>query len=341
MKNVKYILGNLFSDPIADDTFVFIHKINDALCLVWDGYDAKAKEVFIDNLTPVYTWSGKQARAIRLVPKYLRTKQEAKEAHVVDVQKELDKFSEAIAGKTGVSSWLSVEDGKFKHYVDRICHAAIAPNNVVISRHWEPIVHKWDMMGIEKQKNYRVWFDYVVNESPWKHAFMTNDFDAALKSHVEMDVNVVCFQVMGAITALRMGHEFPEIVKNFVFFINEGYSKPDAFVLASFLNSKYNIVSLQEGHTVFKSTHGLDELFRFIHQGYSKEPLKNKDAKAFSKQRRVGGYFGIQDNIARDGAGGFRNVPFLSKDKNGGWYAKIVCDAERMKQYIENKEYDV
>lgn len=338
MKNVKYICGNLFL-ALGVTHVVVVEPEEHGVVRVWDVVGKKLNSFFTHRLTPVLTKTGKQARAIRLVPKHLRPKEEAP---VVNVQAQLDKFSKAIAGKTGVSSWLSVEDGKFKSYVDRICHAAIAPNSVVISRHWEPIVHKWDMMTIERQKNYRVWFDYVTKESPWKHAFLTNDFEQALKNHVEMDVSVTCFQVMGAITALRMGHEFPDIVRNFVFFINEGYSKPDAFVLASFLNDKYTVFSLNEGHTVFKSTHGLDELFRFIHHGYSKEPLKDTNAKAFSKQRRVpGGYFGIQDNIAKDGAGGSRNVPFLSEDKEGGWYAKVVFDAERMKQYIENKEYDV
>jgi hypothetical protein len=335
MKKVKYILGNVFNDVITGALVVFI-KQGEACVHVWNTVTNSEKRVNSFDLIPVYTDSGKQKRAITKIPKNLLPIEAIKPKPVDDVQRELDKFTKAVMGKTGVSNWLSVEDGKFKQYVDRICHAGIAYNGIVISRHWEPVVHKYAMMRVERKERYKRWFDYVINRSPWKHVFITKDFDTALKSHVEIDVNVINYQVMGGITALRMGHEFPDIVKAYCQFLDDGFNEHDAFAMAGFLDNVYSLKFMTEGHTVFKNTHCIKGMFSFMHNGYAKPRAVDLP---FKTHRRVGWSFEIQSNIAKDVHHKTRDVPFITQDKKDGWSYVNKCNKKRLIEYIQNQEW--
>jgi hypothetical protein len=335
MKNVKYILGNVFLCEKTGSAVVFIaHK--DDRAHVWDVTLRVEDFPYAHELVAMLTPSGKHKRAITLIPKRLRPAEVAPiEAVEPDIQGKLDHFTKAVMGKTGVSSWLSVEDGKFKQHVDKICHASIASNGIVIRRHWEPIVHKYAMMTDSKKERYERWFGYVVNRSPWKHVFLTKDINAALKSHVEIDVNVVNYQVMGGITALRMGHEFPNIVEAYCQFLDDGFNEHDAFAMAGIVNREYILFSLQEGHTVFKNDHCIKEMFSFMHNGYAK-PKAN--ALPFKTHRRNGWGFNVQENIASENYDKVRNVPFIVNVKRG-WNSIRTLVKDRFVEYVQQQEW--
>lgn len=335
MKKVKYILGNVFLCEKTGNTVVFIDE-RDVRAHVWDTTLNVEGYPYLHDLVAVYTASGKHKRAITKIPKNLLPIEAIKPKPVFDVQDKLDKFTKAVMGKIGVSSWLSVEDGKFKQYVDRICHASIASNGIVISRHWEPIVHKYEVMSDECKERYKRWFDYVINRSPWKHVFLTKDFDTALKSHVEIDVDAINYQVMGGITALRMGHEFPDIVKAYCQFLDDGFNEHDAFAMSGFLDNVYSLKFMTEGHTVFKNNHCIKGMFSFMHNGYAKARAV---ALPFKTHRRVGWSFEIQSNIAKEVHHKTRDVPFITQENVAGWSRVNKCNKERLIEYVQNQEW--
>lgn len=86
-------------------------------------------------------------------------------------------------------------------------------------------------------KEMREWVRYIIQRSPFKHTFETQNMSAAWRYGVQTDVEQPLSQCVAGMIALREGWEFKHIPQNFCMLKKEGISEFTAFLLSRMFQS--------------------------------------------------------------------------------------------------------
>jgi hypothetical protein len=176
-----------------------------------------------------------------------------------------------------------------KFCVQAPCHARLAylgfkTKRVYLSALSYHINHYIESANIDK-KLYLSYCDYIINESPWKHVFVTKDIIDTEQNGLVLRTDVPFTQLLGACIALREGHEQRHKLGMFNEIIQAGFSKHTAYIVScgvsgSMKNPMYRGIS--NSHRVLSPAMGYKGLFDFFKQGYNNKLLP-KDYKLYSE----------------------------------------------------------
>lgn len=86
-------------------------------------------------------------------------------------------------------------------------------------------------------REMREWVKYIIQRSPFKHTFKTQNMSAAWRYGVQTDVEQPLSQCVAGMIALREGWEFQYIPKNFCMLKEEGISEFISFYLSRLFQS--------------------------------------------------------------------------------------------------------
>lgn len=228
-------------------------------------------------------------------------------------------FHESILNGSGVSQWLYRTNAGWKQFVNTICHAPLRGDGA-IHEHYEGITGVYEKLDADGKSEYRRWFDYLVNRSPWKDVYITKDIDEALVSHVEINVKLSSPIVMAGITILRTGHEYPASRRLFCHLVDHGVPEFAAMAATSFItkgnNGDYLHGGLNTNHTVFHAGMNPLNIMQFMLDGYSN---KTKQMNVFGKTRTVPNHwsFGIHNSIVNNHSYEKKDLPWLKEVKIG------------------------
>lgn len=89
-------------------------------------------------------------------------------------------------------------------------------------------------------KEMREWAKYIIQRSPFKHTFKTQNISAAWRYGVQTDVEQPLSQCVAGMIALREGWEFKHIPDNFCMLKKEGISEFTAFLLSRMFQQHRN-----------------------------------------------------------------------------------------------------
>lgn len=304
----------LGTERIVRDVVLFSGEINIVVFEV-ENQEASFKYKYARcNVEPVLTPSGKvkRIRAPRGKPWNVKPYPEVAGAPAVkdtrtpeqvraDAKK---KFAEAIENGSGVSQWLRRGVHGWSQRVAAACHAELRGDGAIYEM-YEGIAGVYKKLNDDGKEEYRRWFDYLVNRSPWKDVYLTKDLDDALVNHVQINVALASQVVMGAITILRTGHEYPSIRRQFCDLVDKGVPEFAAMASQSFISlrrDEYYIGGCNTNHTVFDSMMSPEQILTFMVKGYSERVLK---INRFENTRSIPTYwsFGIFDGIVENRRG--------------------------------------
>lgn len=164
-------------------------------------------------------------------------------------------------------------------FAARICHAFVREFTVV-SEFYENISAHYRTMSEERKPSYVKYVNYILKRSPWAKAFLTKSFGVGLRYNIAIDCSLPRQHIMAAITALRMGSEFPEHLKLFTEMAKK-YGEDYAFIIASTTHkviyadkSIYTLDQYSEPHAVFDISTKYENLVKFFKEGFPKSTDK-------------------------------------------------------------------
>ena len=245
-----------------------------------------------------------------------------------------EQFHNAIMKDSGVSQWLYRTNAGWKHFVGAACHAPLRGDGV-IHEHYEGIAGVYKKLDADGKNEYRRWFDYLVNRSPWKDVYITKDIDEALISHVEINVNLSSPIVMGAITILRTGHEYSVSRKLFCHLVDKGVPEFAAMAATSFIHhgvDDYKHGGVNSNHTIFNERMNPLAILQFMLDGYS-DKVKNNQRYTWTRTVRGEWSFGIFNAIAPTSDFNKSDIPWLEETK-GGFSKLFRVDLDKFKEIV-------
>lgn len=245
-----------------------------------------------------------------------------------------EQFHNAIMKGSGVSQWLYRTNAGWKQFVGAVCHASLRGAGTIYE-HYEGIAGVFNKLTEDGKAEYRRWFDYLVNRSPWKDVYVTKDIDEALLSHVEINVKLASPIVMGAITILRTGHEYPISRRLFCHLIDKGVPEFAAMAATSFINNGregYLYGGFNTNHTIFNERMNPLAILQFMLDGYS-DKVKNTNVFHETRTVRDEWSFGIFNAIAPASDFKKSDIPWLEETKAG--FSKLFrVDLDKFKEIV-------
>lgn len=175
------------------------------------------------------------------------------------------------AAGPAVSFWGITYKGGAKIHPGKICHASFRCDPAPLS-FYENISNHFKNK-VKDKKAYREYVNYVMNGSPWARCFVTKKFGIGLRHNIEMDIDVGPSEFMAAITALRMGSEYPTHLKLWVE-LRKKYkcSDNEAMLIASLFNGREkSITPYRSNHWIIGSNADVSRVISFFKNGYSQE----------------------------------------------------------------------
>lgn len=132
---------------------------------------------------------------------------------------------------TAVASYAVIGEGKAAYYINDICHARLNRGNgkivgaLDIHNKWKECIPKKDHSA------YKEAIKYVISESVWKNAFLSNNHVNFLKHGVLINVEEKTSYVAQAVQALRMPKERRDRLPVFKLLKRAGVSSDVAFLM--------------------------------------------------------------------------------------------------------------
>lgn len=241
-------------------------------------------------------------------------------------------------------SWIIQRKGakKYDEQVNWPCYAGLQHNGGPVE---QLIISMYNKNGyittpLEKEQ-YDEWLKYVIEESPFRVSFLTKTAEEAKEKHLLMDCSRARDELLTSATAMRDGYEHKERLPVFTFFVEEGYSKHTAYLMAYMLhygNGKWSLTGMGNGHTNMDGTQDIDEVCKFFRVGYN-----NKLWAGQPKYNVTGGGFrGMYRLIAEpnDKNSMRKFAQSFAKAKGEGWGANYTMDeasAKKLADAIEAK----
>lgn len=294
----------------------------------------------VDVPAPRPNWNLPPAEMVADIVKQKAARAVAKPAEKADDERRIEakeRFTNSIMNGSGVSQWLYRTASGWKQFVGAACHANIRGSGL-IHEHYEGIAGVYNKMTDEAKAEYRRWFDYLVNRSPWKDVYITKDFDDALANHVSINVQMSSPVVMGAITILRTGHEYPRIRTLFCKLVDEGVPEFAAMAAQAFMGytvGQFTTGGLHTNHTIFDSYMHPEKVLSFMLNGYED---KWKNINVFHKTREIAGEwsFGIFNSIVKNDNLRYnpKTLPWVEEAEGGGLVRVHSVNLDKFKQFV-------
>lgn len=162
------------------------------------------------------------------------------------------------------------KEGK-QHLYPYVCHAMLSNGHGEIVKVAYGFRH--DMARVEKGKEeaHKAYSKYIISESPWASAFITQDIDEAIEKDILMNVEVNRFMIAGACVALRTGQEYPNRPVIFKEMLDLGHNPHTCWLVSCAFTKKGNTYSFNSwtgGHDVIDKYRVLDDVIKFFQTGY-------------------------------------------------------------------------
>lgn len=211
--------------------------------------------------------------AILVGGKWYKESRFSKEQQVPEWKLLLDKLLEKTKAGAGVCSYAMVDtEGEEQFQVRDICHARLTSQYERKFYRTAVLEVKGHYKEHKHQEAFKAYVDYVIHRSPWKGAFITRTTDEVISSGIALDVNMGVNYVVSAAVALRIGHEYMQLAKDFFELSSSGCPEHLAFLTASMCNGyqckgQYDIGGQRGSHHVLSSCMSLDNLKAFFFKG--------------------------------------------------------------------------
>lgn len=228
----------------------------------------------------------------------------------------------------------SVEHVIRKQYRD-VCHARLEQYGGAKSK----AVAVLDFVGYHdhvKKKNklaHRAWIDYIQRRSPWAPAYHAKDAKNAIISGLDLNVECSGDAIAGACIAMRMGSEYPELLRRFGEFRKLTDNENVAFLCAytfSEAGKKYNIAAMAGGHSVLYGMHATEPLLKFFAKGYATQYIKPDGVAKHSYAEKQS--YKVFDAMLDQGKCADKTMWSTYVDQNTGGVKKNIGWGEDVKQ---------
>lgn len=223
-----------------------------------------------------------------------------------DLMTQLTKKAENSGGGGLCHYALEFDNNHIRFQISDACHARMPFDNayhpraqgnneaVLKSVALNVSVHLNKMAEANKQA-YKDFVKYIIQESPWKDAFLPRPIEDVYNSGVYIDITKEYWYCISAAIALRVGHEYPFRLPLFKSIIDLGFSPDVAFVVSQFSYSQggqEKFVKNTGGHhcinNVDCTTEQFANFFKGVHHSSSGIAYKNANNKSYQIQKLVG-----------------------------------------------------
>lgn len=263
-----------------------------------------------------------EKEAIEIAAKLERTKNYKPSA---DLGKAL-RAKEDENGEGGLVSYAyEYRDGTQEITPNSGCHANLAyMTDGVVGQFIYGLNYEVKYKGGDKP-HHRMYYNYLLNDSPWAHCYLNKDVDDAMENDVQMNLDVHVNIMAGACVAMRSGTEQEYRAHAFAKFLEKGFLPNTCWLMANAVNwdgGEPVLKSMGGGHDVIDGNRNMDDLVKFFKQGYHLDNSpSDQPVKTHSKR------FIIAGAIAR--AEGYTFKDWVTENIKGktvgtGWNAKTV-----------------
>jgi len=233
---------------------------------------------------------------------------------VEDVGNELLKeLAVKVGNDPGVCSYaiMSKDNKKIWHIKD-ICHARIACDVKEVTHVALNFSGHYKRYDDQMKEDYKVFLNYIVNESPLKECFISRPVDDMVKDGVLMNVDKTLSEVFTAAIATRHFTEFPEKRELFSKIMNLGFDGNTAMFVSTFFDEDDGLVfnGFYGSHHFLASSQKAEELFKFF-----KEGIKDVEGKPY--RTKPNGLKKVLDTVAPPDAYGGTNITGFVKTIKG------------------------
>ena len=111
------------------------------------------------------------------------------------------------------------------------------------------------------------YFNWVINESIYRDAFVTKDIDWVMKHGVIVRTDMPSCYITGALIALRMSGEFPEDIRDWYTFVQKGINPALALLFGHFVRWEGKITIESKHHSCFDPSWFTKEALRAYYRG--------------------------------------------------------------------------
>jgi hypothetical protein len=211
-------------------------------------------------------------------------------------------FDEIAKAPTGsLCQYIYLKKGADEYIEDfsAPCYASLGRTGGPVERLVIGMAKPYARLPERSHEAYNRWLEYVVEQSPFRSAFITKTADEAKKG-LEMDCSKSVDEIICSATAMRDGYEHNERLIPFTHFLDEGYSGHTAYLLAFMLNynaGKWSVSGMSDGHSNMAGVQNMAEIIKFFKQGYHRPELKTK--KPFNVGGGAYGYW-VSDCITKN-----------------------------------------
>lgn len=163
-------------------------------------------------------------------------------------------------------------DGSRKLNYNAPCHANLMYSKNVVSLVDDIGSHH---INHRDKETYKDFVHYMLNDSPWRHQFLTKDVEKALTHGVYYDVDADYNRVVCSAVALRQGSEHYERLSMFKYLKEKGFSSNVAWCVAQVLQKGITTtISVPNGgHDVFVYTMASNTFFKFFKEGFTNKTI--------------------------------------------------------------------
>lgn len=198
-------------------------------------------------------------------------------------QKNLTELAEAVdKGGVGTASYRVVhQDGTLSDLVGDVCHARLFSTKIWgefkrIKAIYLNFSGHLKQIKEDQHANYANFLDYVVNDSPWKDAFIPRDKAKLIQDGVALNVNRGKNLLVSAAIACRIASEYRHwnFLKEWSLLVEAGCSKNLAMVVASlvaFNREGYMPGNHHGGHHFFTDGIAVKDIMSFFNEGKMNE----------------------------------------------------------------------
>lgn len=187
-----------------------------------------------------------------------------------------EEIEQDVGGNPGVCSYLvQFQDGTENKQYQDVCHARLFGQGY---NNFKPIKAIYlNVSGhykfLQEHDTYKEFVKYIIEESPWKDAFIRRPFDKVINSGVSLNLGRGKNYLISAAVALRVGSEYATkgFLREWWNLVEAGCSKNLAFIVASLVSSRdggwYSIGYMQGSHHVFADYQDINQLASFFNDG--------------------------------------------------------------------------
>ncbi len=186
-------------------------------------------------------------------------------------REQLDKG--ATSGMTAAYCFV-LTNGTINKFPNTACHAGLSyPGGDVVALYDHIRVFYEKNISNDMKPSFKKFFTFLAQRSPIAHAFITKNFEDALKNGVSLDVSKTADEVAVACCSLRFAHEHKGRIDVFDWAIKNGYNMLTAYFLmnVAWKNGDTFNMDVRNWHNIVDGEKSFDKLISGMANGWKKE----------------------------------------------------------------------